>query len=180
MTGTPIVKLSEPERWRHYTENLWVSDQGRAKRVYKNGNEYLTGFFDGYHKQVIVQVGNRNRNIKNMVYEAFVGKVPNGCYLVHKNGLKKDNSLYNLEVVSKSENGKRTAHKARSHKVVDLKTRRVYKSARDAGRKLHCSYQMIYNTVNGITKSPQFDLYWWDEDEERYFRGKQNESSSNI
>lgn len=167
-----VDRIKEPERWKHYVDNVWVSDQGRAKRVFKNGNEYLTGFYDRYHKQMIVQIGTRNRNIKNMVYEAFVGKVPEGCYIVHKNGLKKDNSLYNLEMVSKSENGKRTAHKARSHKVVDIKTRRVYKSARDAGRKLHCSNQMVYNIVNGVTKKPEFALYWWDEEEEKYFRGK--------
>ncbi len=39
-----------------------------------------------------------------MVWEAFVGPIPNGLQINHKNGVKDDNRLSNLEAISPSQN----------------------------------------------------------------------------
>lgn len=43
-------------------------------------------------------------NAHRLVYEAFVGLIPEGMQINHKNGIKDDNRPENLEVVTASEN----------------------------------------------------------------------------
>lgn len=171
----PLKRLSEPEIWKRYKEtDLFVSDQGRVKRVYRNGVETEVGWYDGRktNPQMTVKVGKKDVYIKTIVYETFKGKPPEGYSIVHKNGLKRDNSIYNLEAISKQEHGRRTGPTSHSQKVADLDRGVVYRSAREAGRKLFCSYQMVNDICNGKTKKPEFNLFWWNEEEEKAYRGK--------
>lgn len=175
MYNRPLKKIREPEIWKQYKNtNLYLSDQGRAKRVFKNGAEYEVGHMYKYSAsgQICLKMGKKEVPIKNLVYELFKGKKPEGLYIVHKNGLKRDNSIYNLELRTKSEHGKITGAYSNAQKVINKSTGIVYRSAREAGRKLYCSRQTVCEICNGERKKPIYDLYWLDEDNEMIFRGK--------
>jgi len=42
--------------------------------------------------------------IHRLVYEAFLSKIKNGLVINHKNGIKKDNRVFNLETVTQKQN----------------------------------------------------------------------------
>lgn len=114
------------ERWRDIPgfDGLYlISDRGRVKSVSRViprsgicGPLRLTG-------RVLKQSTNRRyntitlwktrngktknwlqRTVHSLVWSVFVGPVPDGFELNHKNGRKTDNRLVNLEVVTRSEN----------------------------------------------------------------------------
>lgn len=59
----------------------------------------------GYLTVVLAREGRQiSRSIHSLVVDAFIGPVPSGCNINHKSGIKTDNCLSNLEVVTYSEN----------------------------------------------------------------------------
>ena len=176
-----LKKLKEPERWKRYKDtDLYVSDQGRCKKII-NGEEYEVGFYSKHESKRAyqVKVGNKNESIKKLVYETFKGEIPKGYCVVHKHMLK-DDSIYNLEVVPREEHGHRTGAFANSQKVVNLDKRVIYRSCSEAARKLHCSRSMIGYICRGQRKNPIVNVAWWDEENEKAYRGKWKEYESSY
>jgi len=63
---------------------------------------------DGYAIATLTVLGKRKFvQLHRITWSAFHGPIPDGMVINHKNGIKNDNRLANLEVVTKSEN---TAH----------------------------------------------------------------------
>lgn len=60
----------------------------------------------------------KTRYAHRLVWEAFNGPIPSDVEINHKNGLKHDNSLDNLELVTKSENIKHAISEL-GHRPVD-------------------------------------------------------------
>lgn len=105
------------EKWKPvlgYEEHYHVSDRGQVMRVSrtnatkpgrilkpktssKKGNEYLFA-------NLSVKGTAKTVRIHRMVCEAFFGPIQVGMQINHKNGIKTDNRLSNLEVVTPSEN----------------------------------------------------------------------------
>ena len=104
----------------------------------------------------------------------FLGPIPKGASVFHKNGIKTDNFAGNLEYLDKSEVGKRTAHKSTSKSVVkyDPDTNDFldeYRSVREAARKNFVSYQAILNHLNGLSNSVFGMLFMYSEEYEAKF-----------
>jgi hypothetical protein len=76
-------------------------------RLYGRRGRQLAGYRDkdGYH---CVAVGPRGRStaikVHRAVAAAFVGPIPEGMQVNHKNGVKDDNRVENLEIVTPAEN----------------------------------------------------------------------------
>jgi predicted XRE-type DNA-binding protein len=80
-----------------------VYDDGRVAST-TTGRYLKPGLSRGYHS---VQLSNRRRvTVHKLVAEAFIGPRPDGCQVNHKNGIKTDNRVENLEYVTRSENMK--------------------------------------------------------------------------
>lgn len=63
---------------------------------------------DGYIKHQLRAAGRSyNRTVHRIMWESFCAAIPEGMQINHKNGVKNDNRLVNLEVCTPSEN---TAH----------------------------------------------------------------------
>ena len=83
--------------------NYECSDTGEFRRngkilkapLHPHGYKHIRLYKDG--KQYCFKA-------HRVVYETFVNKIPNGLEINHKNGIKNDNSLQNLECCSHSEN----------------------------------------------------------------------------
>jgi hypothetical protein len=88
------------ERWADLPNGHEVSDLGRFRRHGKPKGTWPTS--RGY-LSIEIQRGKKHR-AHRLVYEAFNGPIPDGLFVDHVNGVKTDNRLSNLEVVTHQEN----------------------------------------------------------------------------
>lgn len=107
MTNTPSVVSSE-EEWRDvlgfegvYTvSNIGgVKSRGRPLKQFKDT--------DGYFMVVLrCRPKKRVAKVHALVAEAFIGPRPKGLVINHKNGIKTDNRVENLEYVTQKQNNR--------------------------------------------------------------------------
>lgn len=174
----PLEPIREPEQWRRYKDtDFYVSDQGRVKRIIKD-REFELGFYDPTKQVTYVKIDKKNHIVKNLVYELFKGKIPDGYYVVHKNGMLRDDSIYNLEAVTVQKHGSRVGKYGNAQKVADLDKRIIYRSASEAGRRLNISRQSICHICRGMTKNPVYNLAWYDAENEKVYRGEWRNADS--
>lgn len=84
-----------------------VSDQGkvRNKRTGRTSHGYINGW--GYLSVTLYRSGKKYcRMMHNLVVDAFIGGRLDKMVSNHKNGIKTDNRVVNLEVCTVSENNK--------------------------------------------------------------------------
>ena len=102
------------ERWKPvsgYEDLYQVSDRGRVRRIAGGKGTYPGRILrigdDGYGYALVTlyRYGlRRRRKVHILVTEAFLGPCPDGLEVNHKNGIKHDNKVSNLEYVTHSEN----------------------------------------------------------------------------
>lgn len=176
MTSKELKPLKNiPERWKRYKNtDYYISDQGRVSHRYKNGKEYECGWFDKRHRnhQMVAKINGKDKKISKLVYETFIGQVPKGKAIIHKNGLKKDNSIYNLKVVDPKVCGEKYGYKSKNQYVYCKDNKTIYRSAREVSKHLPISRQTVTDICNGKVKKPCMNMYWYDEEKEEIYRGK--------
>ena len=82
-----------------------ISNKGRV--FTKNGErEKATELNKNGYVKIALQIDKKAKliSVHRAVYESFVGNIPIGMQINHKNGNKLDNSIENLEVVTPTEN----------------------------------------------------------------------------
>ncbi len=98
-----------------YEANYEVSDMGRVRRARRSAAGQPAGYtlkprvvsHTGYHNIALSNGDWRNRKyvaIHRMVIAAFVGPIVDGMVVDHINGVRTDNRLYNLQMVTHQEN----------------------------------------------------------------------------
>ena len=98
------------EEWRQHKPFpcYWVSNLGRVKRIYKNGNEkYLNPCtnYKGYKWIDLVRRPKRERiQVHVMVASCFIDNPDNKLFVDHINEDKADNCVSNLRWATNSEN----------------------------------------------------------------------------
>ena len=93
-------RMVQRERWADLPNGHQVSDHGRFRRDGKPKSTWPTS--RGY-LSIEIERGKKHR-AHRLVYEAFKGPIPDGLFVDHVNGVKTDNRLANLEVVTHQEN----------------------------------------------------------------------------
>lgn len=130
----------EQEIWKQVKDHpsYYISNLGNAKRlrVLKNGSTKLINLKlinrVGYSSIAIVTLKTKNKKVSvhRLVAEAFIPNPENKPTVNHKNGIRNDNNVSNLEWVSYSEN---TLHayqiglssaKLSNNDIIDIKHRR--------------------------------------------------------
>lgn len=106
------IPYIDKEVWKDVVgyEGLYqVSDKGRVKRK-KDNYIFKQSTYFGY-KKVFLSKNNKRKliSVHRLVYEAFVGKIPektNNTYMVinHKDENRSNNNLENLEMITFAEN----------------------------------------------------------------------------
>ncbi len=111
-----------------------ISSIGRVRRAtasnsYRAGRICKPAYLRGYARYRL-SFGDKCRmfNAHRSAYEAFVGPIPEGMQINHKNGIKDDNRVENLEVMTASEN---TAH---AYRVLGLPGRKYPQPGEENGR----------------------------------------------
>jgi hypothetical protein len=94
-----------------YEDLYQVSDRGRVRRIAGGMGACLGRILRrrdngvGYRFVTLYKEGKpRHRTVHSLVTEAFLGPRPDGLEVNHKNGVRRDNRLGNLEYVTRSEN----------------------------------------------------------------------------
>ena len=115
---------ADDETWKtipNFGDCYAVSNKGRVKRLKgtsgtRPGRICKPAYLRGYARYRLCVNGEHPRmfNAHRLVYEVFVGPIPEGMQINHKNGVKNDNRVQNLEVVTASEN------KVHAHEVLGL------------------------------------------------------------
>lgn len=160
-----------PEQWRVFRNSEYeISDQGRFRKKTKNGYKYIEGCPDKGESRVRVYFKGKKYQISRLVWETFKGEIPSDCNVTHENGLYRDNSLYNLRLINKDQH--RKIIKKHQQPVADLKNRVIYKSLRDAEKKLKVRRRWISLCCRGLRKGTSIDVAWWDRENRRAYRGE--------
>jgi len=58
---------------------------------------------DGYYKITSGKEGYHGKRLHRLIWESYYGEIPEGMLVHHRNGIKTDNSIQNLELISHSE-----------------------------------------------------------------------------
>lgn len=86
-------------------KNYRITRNGRVFGLYRKVWVKPMVTSKGYHR---VKLSAKNGQIKvfvhRLVYETFVGRIPNGLQINHKDGIKANNEVNNLEVVTSKQN----------------------------------------------------------------------------
>jgi len=121
------------ERWRTIAghPNYEVSDHGRVRRVTNSyRNIYKKGFIlkplPNGRGHFQLKLNGKMRYVHRLVLIAFVGPCPEGCECNHKDGVKANNHLSNLEWVTHSENMKHGYRTGLTSKGIKLNPQEVW------------------------------------------------------
>lgn len=111
----------------------------------KFGNAKLTG--DGYYVISSRKEGNHNKKLHRLIYEDFYGiKIPENYHIHHIDGDKANNSIDNLELLSKEEHI--SLHK--KDRVLSLETRRKCSKSRNSTGYFGVTIQKNKNIKQGF------------------------------
>ncbi len=148
-------------------------------RIYKNHESFMLPYLRKGRGNLHVKAMYKNKysdfKVGLLVAVHFIREPKEGEYIARKNGIITDDHMGNLHFLSKVELGKKYGYKAKSKEVIqiDKQTGEIlneFRSAREAGRKTHFSYQAVLDRCNKVYefKNDNF-LFLFAEDYERMY-----------
>ena len=158
-----------------------VSTNGRIRRAVpvrgSSSGYILAGSISrkGYRQVVLRHHGNqRTKKIAPLVARAFVGKPAPGYQINHRNGIKEDDSVANLEYVTASENvrhafrlGLAAPLRGAAHPLAKLDERQVKAIRAERGRTSQHQLALFYGVSQTLISAIQRGVSWSHVGEER-------------
>ena len=172
------IRRVDPERWYDipgYDGKYQINYLGEVRRSLKNGKyKNLNPYRKKRSGKMAIKLNCKERDMMRVMGDTFIGALPEGYVMYHKNGLLSDNALCNLGVTTREKLGRLTGQR-NDCKIAIVKIDQngeiveCYRSVREAGRKNFMSYQTILNRINGKTKglcAPDGYIYARDNEKE--------------
>lgn len=134
-----MIENLKGELWKQYRDtDYYFSSYGRVKRIYRHKERLLKPYKVSHRKGSelwVVKVYGKETSISRTVYELFIGTVPEGYNIIHRNKVQSDNAAVNLKAVSKRELGTLYGGRTRMQRLIyDMENKCFYKGTREAGR----------------------------------------------
>ena len=126
-----------------FRKGYWVTQKnkhGEYKRFMKPKECKMTIDSEGYYA---VSIEGKRQRLHRIIYETFIGEIPDGCVIDHKNGNKLDNSLDNLRAVPQRVNARNTVI-ARKPDIRKMGNKYFLRFSSDGDRK----YYGMFDTYN--------------------------------
>lgn len=163
-----------PNWWRDipgYGGKYQVNRLGEIRRVFPSGSvRDMTPYkkSGAKHKKILRnrlfvkltgENGSKEVAVLKIVAGAWHGPTPSGMVPYHKNGIVTDNRAENIGFIDKQTLGRNTGHMAGKRRTVfKINTSgevvEIYRSAREAAKANHMSYQAVLDRCNGKVKNP--------------------------
>ena len=170
MPKVPVAKYGEVlnmkgEVWKQWEDSSYFfSNCGRAKRRTDKG-EFLKEGYDRSDrngiKRKLVKIRSKPYHIARCVYTLFVGDIPKGYIVHHKDNCYFNNDVRNLELLTSSQLGHKVgARNRRRKKVYCLDNGKYYKSAKECSIDLCTDRTTICHICNGQVKNPCVRVMW--------------------
>lgn len=150
-------------QWRPIDGYRWpyrINIDGTVQKFYGGEWVTLTPYLTTTRARVKMRTAENKRVDVPVVWlmaDAFMGGRRPGMNIVHKDGCKLNNALWNLKMQTKSECGKRTSGNRRRAvmKVApDGTVVEIFKSGREAARNEYISQNAIYQRCQHQIKDP--------------------------
>ena len=149
-----------------FEDKYEISNKGIIHSFKRQGTKggYTCGTIDdyGYLSIMLSRTPLIRKKIHLLVYETFVGPVPEGYEVHHKNHNPSDNRLENLELLTKEEHYKKH-YKPIIQYTLDGEFVAEYKSMCEASKQTGIKQQHISNVCNGKRKTAGCFVWKWKE-----------------
>lgn len=164
-TTSNIFDITQEWRVCSSAPNYGITRTGTIFNL-KNNRILKPSQRDGYSR---VDLNGKFYSVHRLVYETYVGEIPEGSVIDHIDGNRANNNLSNLQLVTQSENMKKTfigGQRAGAVGVtaftVDGKEAKHFDTIREAATEMKVTHAAIKSASNYGTKSCGF--YWLRDD----------------
>ena len=169
------IKTVNPAAWYDipgYDGKYQINYSGEIRRKLKKGWKMLHPYRKKANGRTAVKLNCKEQVVMKLMQITFIGDLPEGKVIYHKNGIITDDTLNNIGITTRQELGRLTGRgNGRSMVVVKISENgeivEYYRSVREAGRMNHMSYQTVRNYVKGTAKgvfAPDGYAYCMDDD----------------
>ena len=156
MANREYVKYQGIKFYRHpFSEDYLASKNGKIlsikwnkKRILKfgnNGKNYLKFVFHENNKK-------RNYYIHRFVFETFKGEIPKGMEIDHVDGDKKNNSISNLQLLTKKENIRKSCCKKMISLNIETKEEIIFDSLKEVAEFYQIHKTTVFRNCQKISK----------------------------
>lgn len=163
--------MSDKELWRDvkgFENEYIVSNLGNVAKICKYHNHLVKKYSDlnGYDTvRLVANKKNSHKYVSQLVAEAFMSEWYPKCKVVHLDGDKCNNCLYNLKVVSASMCGKlawnRNPRKTEQpHRVLCKDTGVIFSSCYAAARYYMVSYSSMLSWIHKGRNTEGIQFTW--------------------
>lgn len=164
------------ETWRPVPrfEGIYeISDEGNIRHIYPDKPprpiKIMIGQKRRYTARVALYDNGRRENftITRLVWEAFMGPVPEGMIVTHRNEQRFNNELRNLTLTTQSKLFKKVAGQNHRRAVIKINRKgeivKIYKSCVECAKHEGYSHATISTRCNNKRRNPwDFDFYYED------------------
>ena len=158
------VKVSDNPNFKQYLDtDFYISRLGDVYKIVdgEDVKVHITIDTDGSRYFYIKR---KKVNLPRALYKTFVGDIPKGYVVGHKNGFRGDNKVSNLYICTVNELLSRYRGKTSQVRYIqDLKTGKIYKGISEAMRGIGYSKNQVIDICKGRVRNPQIPLRYLDE-----------------